>query len=136
MGWSDGKFLVDDKDRQQILGASHRKGYNAGCRYFSSQINHEVSFQEKLSKAPGSFERERAWFLYYVRWKDHQKASSMAESHNPVCDQGGGVVAGREIREQMFSEVKHLLHDLDAGLLPISVFFPYLPIPKHRARDR
>jgi len=44
--------------------------------------------------------------------------------------------AGREIREQMFSEVKHLLHDLDAGLLPISVFFPYLPIPKHRARDR
>ncbi len=48
----------------------------------------------------------------------------------------GGVSAGREIREQMFSEVKHLLHDLDAGLLPISVFFPYLPIPKHKARDR
>jgi len=46
------------------------------------------------------------------------------------------LAAGREIREQMFSEVKHLLHDLDAGLLPISVFFPYLPIPKHRARDR
>lgn len=44
--------------------------------------------------------------------------------------------AGKEIRENIFSEVKHLLHDLDAGMLPISVFFPYLPIPKHNARDR
>lgn len=44
--------------------------------------------------------------------------------------------AGREIREQMFTEVKGLLHDLDAAMLPISVFFPYLPIPAHKARDK
>ena len=30
------------------------------------------------------------------------------------------LVTGREVREQMFSEVKHLLHDLDAGMLPIA----------------
>lgn len=29
-----------------------------------------------------------------------------------------------------------LLHDLDEGMLPISVFAPYLPIPAHKKRDR
>lgn len=43
---------------------------------------------------------------------------------------------GKEIRENIFSEVQHLLHALDAGMLPISVFFPHLPIPQHKARDR
>lgn len=42
---------------------------------------------------------------------------------------------GREIRETMFEEVSKLLHDLDEGMLPISVFFPYLPIPAHKKRD-
>ena len=30
----------------------------------------------------------------------------------------------------------NLLHDLDEGMLPISVFLPYLPIPAHRKRDK
>lgn len=42
---------------------------------------------------------------------------------------------GREIRENMFEEVSSLLHDLDEGMMPISVFFPYLPIPAHKRRD-
>jgi hypothetical protein len=36
----------------------------------------------------------------------------------------------------MFSQVAELFHDLDAGMLPVSVLFPYLPIPQHRRRDR
>jgi sterol 14-demethylase len=35
----------------------------------------------------------------------------------------------------MFSRVASLFHDLDAGMLPISVLFPYAPIAPHRARD-
>jgi len=35
----------------------------------------------------------------------------------------------------MFSRVAALFHDLDAGMLPISVLFPYAPIAPHRARD-
>ena len=46
------------------------------------------------------------------------------------------MLAGREVREQMFSQVKDLIHQLDLGMLPITVFFPYLPIPAHRNRDR
>ena len=36
----------------------------------------------------------------------------------------------------MFHQVADLFHDLDMGMLPISVLFPYLPIPPHWRRDR
>jgi sterol 14alpha-demethylase len=35
----------------------------------------------------------------------------------------------------MFTRVTALFHDLDAGMLPISVLFPYAPIAAHRKRD-
>lgn len=44
--------------------------------------------------------------------------------------------AGREVREQMLDQVTELLHDLDEGMLPITVMFPYLPIPAHFRRDK
>lgn len=44
--------------------------------------------------------------------------------------------AGCEVREQLFSKVTALFHDLDMGMLPISVLLPYLPIPAHNRRDR
>eukprot|EP00475_Leptophrys_vorax_P001151 TRINITY_DN10608_c0_g1_i2.p1 TRINITY_DN10608_c0_g1~~TRINITY_DN10608_c0_g1_i2.p1 ORF type:complete len:349 (+),score=24.27 TRINITY_DN10608_c0_g1_i2:82-1047(+) len=43
---------------------------------------------------------------------------------------------GREVREGMVDKVSDLFHVLDLGMLPISVVFPYLPIPAHNARDR
>ena len=36
----------------------------------------------------------------------------------------------------MFHQVADLFHDLDNGMLPISVLLPYLPIPAHWRRDR
>lgn len=33
-------------------------------------------------------------------------------------------------------QVADLLHDLDDGMRPISVFFPYLPTPYHKKRDQ
>ena len=35
----------------------------------------------------------------------------------------------------MFKEVADLYHDLDDGMRPISVIFPYLPTEYHRKRD-
>jgi sterol 14-demethylase len=43
---------------------------------------------------------------------------------------------GREVREKLFDDVSALFHDLDNGMIPISVIFPYLPIPAHRKRDQ
>ena len=42
---------------------------------------------------------------------------------------------GREVREHMFKEVADLYHDLDDGMRPISVLFPYLPTTYHKKRD-
>ena len=42
---------------------------------------------------------------------------------------------GKEVREHMFGSVADLYHDLDDGMRPISVLFPYLPTPYHRRRD-
>ncbi|KAK1282929.1 Sterol 14-demethylase [Acorus calamus] len=41
-----------------------------------------------------------------------------------------------EVRDKLFADVSALFHDLDNGMLPISVIFPYLPIPAHRRRDK
>ena len=43
---------------------------------------------------------------------------------------------GREIRETLYSEVTSLVHDLDKGMVPLSVFFPYAPIEAHRKARR
>ncbi|XP_006648586.1 obtusifoliol 14-alpha demethylase-like [Oryza brachyantha] len=43
---------------------------------------------------------------------------------------------GKEVRENMFDEVSSLLHELIGGLHLVSMFFPYLPTPAHRRRDR
>ena len=37
-----------------------------------------------------------------------------------------------QVREKLYAEVARLYHDLDEGMQPISVFFPYLPIEAHR----
>lgn len=53
-----------------------------------------------------------------------------------ICRSPAGVCAtGREVREEMFEQVSSLLHDLDDGMRPISVMFPYLPTAPHRKRD-
>ena len=36
----------------------------------------------------------------------------------------------------MVLQVSDLLHDLDDGMRPISVFFPYLPTAYHKKRDQ
>jgi sterol 14-demethylase len=47
---------------------------------------------------------------------------------------------GVEIHDQMWGEqagsFAHLYHDLEGGILPISFFFPNLPIPAFKKRDR
>ncbi|KAK8627263.1 hypothetical protein V6N13_134880 [Hibiscus sabdariffa] len=43
---------------------------------------------------------------------------------------------GREVRDKLFEDVSALFHDLDNGMLPISVIFPYLPLPAHRAQKK
>ena len=61
------------------------------------------------------------------------RTSTRTDTHTPFLNK---TYAGREVREQCLDEVTELLHDLDDGMLPISVMFPYLPIPAHFKRDK
>lgn len=42
---------------------------------------------------------------------------------------------GDDVRENLFSEVAKLYHDLDKGVTPLSFFFPYAPTAAHKCRD-
>lgn len=43
---------------------------------------------------------------------------------------------GPEVRGELFLEVSHLYEQLDKGLTPLSIFFPYAPIKAHAKRDK
>jgi sterol 14-demethylase len=43
---------------------------------------------------------------------------------------------GREFRENLSTEFAHLYHDLEGGINLLAFFWPYLPLPSFRRRDR
>jgi sterol 14-demethylase len=43
---------------------------------------------------------------------------------------------GDDVRENISTQVSQLYHDLDKGVTPLSVFFPYAPTEAHAKRDR
>ena len=42
---------------------------------------------------------------------------------------------GRDVREKFGPEVAALLHDIDEGITPLAIIYPYLPTPAFRRRD-
>jgi len=53
-----------------------------------------------------------------------------------IIQTGSATLMGPEIRNELFEEMYRLYQDLDKGLTPLSVFFPYAPTPAHARRDR
>jgi sterol 14-demethylase len=52
-----------------------------------------------------------------------------------IIQTGSATLMGPEIRNELFDEMFKLYQDLDKGLTPLSVFFPYAPTAAHRKRD-
>lgn len=72
---------------------------------------------------------------FFAKYKQEGNVDLGAAMGDLVTLTASRALLGREVRETMFEEVSQLLHDLDEGMLPISVFFPYLPIQAHKKRD-
>lgn len=72
---------------------------------------------------------------FFSKWGDEGTIDFAKEFSSLVSLTAARTLLGREIREQLFERVTALLHDLDDGMQPISVMFPYLPIAAHRKRD-
>ncbi|KAL6745660.1 sterol 14 desaturase [Haematococcus lacustris] len=73
---------------------------------------------------------------YFAQWGNEGVVDFAQEFAKLVTLTAARTLLGREVREQLFEQVTDLMHDLDAGMLPVSVMFPYLPIPAHFARDK
>ena len=73
---------------------------------------------------------------YFAKWGDEGVVDLKAELEHLIILTASRCLLGREVRDQLFQSVSDLFHDLDNGMLPISVLFPYLPIPAHKRRDK
>eukprot|EP00898_Chlorokybus_atmophyticus_P001267 jgi/Chlat1/2140/Chrsp17S02727 len=73
---------------------------------------------------------------FFSKWADEGEVDLKDELSHLIILTASRCLLGREVRENMFEQVSALFHDLDLGMLPISVLAPYLPIPAHRRRDR
>ncbi|PSC68351.1 sterol 14 desaturase [Micractinium conductrix] len=72
---------------------------------------------------------------YVSKWGDEGVIDFMQTFSDLIILTASRTLLGREIRESMFKEVADLYHDLDDGMRPISVIFPYLPTEFHCKRD-
>lgn len=73
---------------------------------------------------------------YFAKWGNEGEVDLFKELGDLIILTGSRCILGREVRENLFGEVSHLIHDLDQGMQPISVILPYLPTAAHRTRDR
>ena len=73
---------------------------------------------------------------YFAKWGDEGEVDLLDALSELIVLTASRCLLGREIRETLFSEVTTLVHDLDKGMVPLSVFFPYAPIEAHRKRDK
>ncbi|XP_078440764.1 CYTOCHROME P450 51G1 [Wolffia australiana] len=73
---------------------------------------------------------------FFSKWGDSGVVDIKDELEQLIILTASRCLLGREVRDKLFADVAALFHDLDSGMLPISVLLPYLPIPAHRRRDR
>jgi len=72
---------------------------------------------------------------FFSKWGDAGEVDLLEQLSELIVLTASRCLLGREIRETLYSEVTDLVHDLDKGIVPLSVFFPYAPIEAHRKRD-
>ncbi|XP_075495415.1 obtusifoliol 14-alpha demethylase [Primulina tabacum] len=73
---------------------------------------------------------------YFTKWGESGEVDLKYELEHLIILTASRCLLGEEVRNQLFEDVSALFHDLDNGMLPISVIFPYLPIPAHHRRDQ
>ncbi|KAM0911076.1 hypothetical protein ACQ4PT_013733 [Festuca glaucescens] len=74
---------------------------------------------------------------YFSKWGQEGIVDLKHEIGNMLMLIAGRCLLGVDIRGTMLGEVSTLLHDIDHnGLHLFSFFFPYLPIPSHKQRDK
>eukprot|EP00877_Chromochloris_zofingiensis_P002450 jgi/Chrzof1/12205/Cz06g25080.t1 len=97
-------------------------------RFFAEALK-----KDRMKKYVPMFAMEAEQYL--SKWGQEGVVDLKDEFSQLVALTAARTLLGREIREQLFDQVADLLHDLDDGMRPISVFLPYLPTAFHKKRD-
>lgn len=73
---------------------------------------------------------------YFSKWGQEGIIDLKHEFEEVLMLISSRCLLGKEIREKMFDEFCTSFREIENGVNFISVFFPYIPIPAHRRRDR
>lgn len=73
---------------------------------------------------------------YVERWGDQGTFDLLDMTNELTMYISSRCLLGEEIRRNLNSEFSKLYIDLEGGLTPLAFFFPYLPLPVFRRRDR
>jgi sterol 14alpha-demethylase len=132
---------TDDKMSQKEVYEFNIPTFGPGVVY---DVPHKVRTEQfrmvanalstaKLKSYVPLFEQEAE--SYFSKWGDTGVVDLGKSFGELIILTASRTLLGREVRENMFEEVAALYHDLDDGMRPISVFFPYLPTAFHKRRD-
>lgn len=103
--------------------------------------NEQIRFCTKAIK-PASLRRDvhsmvREVEDYFVKWEKHGRVDLKHELGQLIMLIVNRFLVGNEIKGRKLREVSTLLHELfENSFHVINLFFPHLPIPSHRRRDK
>jgi len=72
---------------------------------------------------------------YFKSWGDSGEIDLLDAMSYLTILTASSCLLGREVRENLFGEVYHLLREIDEGINPIAIINPHLPLPSFRRRD-
>jgi len=73
---------------------------------------------------------------FFANWGDEGEVDIRKELSELIILTASRCLMGPEIREHLSGEIARLFQQIDEGLTTLSVFFPNLPIPRHKRRDQ
>jgi len=92
----------------------------------------------QLRKAPGIIEAEAKDYLAR-RWGDAGEVDLLQALNEITILTASRCLMGNDIRKHLGEDnekIAHLYHELERGISPLSFFFPNLPLPGFKRRDR
>ncbi|XP_021852538.1 obtusifoliol 14-alpha demethylase-like [Spinacia oleracea] len=73
---------------------------------------------------------------YFSRWGDSGEVDLKQELDNLIILTASRCFLGREVSESITEEITSLINEINVAKGPVTMMFPYLPIPAHRNRDK
>jgi sterol 14alpha-demethylase len=94
----------------------------------------------ELKRYPGIIGKEAYNFFHKFCHKSEQVNGSKTIDLLPTMADltiltASATLHGPEVRKHLYKDVSRLFAELDKGISPLSILFPYAPTPAHRGRD-